>query len=487
MNRFLNVAILFSALLLVLNVAKAQDGKISIELDRDEEIAGGLLVKNKGFWLLTNTSSMSQGMITTNRLTKFNADLSKQEYVVDDLKNLDYSPMYDPKYPDYLYLRHIPLKGGIAFNGKAKYYQINKEGKLRTYEEEKERDKEVDECTGVFTSMGFFGEIWTKKKSDNDLVLVLHDHETFKKTKKIINFSERKDKKKFRNWLYAGSSDNFLVLTRHEKNVKSYLIQTLVIDMKLGKIINNFDFEPKFKSEKYVIPATIGNSDKKGLVYYGNENFIHNGNVNTREDFRENGHGAINISKDGKFLYYYTLIADEKVEKNDALAQLSFHGTAKGFALIKMGLDGKEIYSQETPFKYKELGADLKNGLKGLTFYEQNNGEIRLEMFVESSSGLTKRNFQRYSMMFDNTTGKQVNHCLKGVKTKMRVAQKAKTSVESVEDLIPCNIKNEEKITKYIATKQIEGLYNVYEDGESQVLGIFVRKEQTLGLMYFKE
>ena len=96
-----------------------------------------------------------------------------------------YVAIYDEKHPDYIYFRSIASTTWGEYP--IRFYQINKTGQLRTYEAQKEKDEDVKKDIIAFTSMNHFCELWTKKKSDNELVLILRDNETFTKSKKIIS------------------------------------------------------------------------------------------------------------------------------------------------------------------------------------------------------------------------------------------------------------------------------------------------------------
>jgi DTW domain-containing protein YfiP len=76
--------------------------------------------------------------------------------------------------------------------------------------------------------MNHFCELWTKKKSDNELVLILHDNETFTKSKTIISIPDVNSKADYSQWYYAGSNDNIVALTRHETIKKETIIHVVL-------------------------------------------------------------------------------------------------------------------------------------------------------------------------------------------------------------------------------------------------------------------
>jgi hypothetical protein len=437
-----------------LTILRGQDGKASIELDRDEQLQYTYYAKNSGLWVFTNTNIIS-AQAPPCKVYKFSPDLSKQEWTAD-MKGISSKAIYDEKSPDFVYFRAGDLPTNQLFNTtKLRFFQLNKLGKIRTYEIQKEKEEDADYDISAFTSMGNFCDIWTKKKAANDLILVLHDNETFKRTVKTIKIPSSSDKMKYGIWRYAGASDNMLALTRHESD-KNERIQVILIDMKLGKVTNEFTYKPSFNPS----------STKVGSCYFDRDGEKAS-DIYQKEASAASSTGDIKLSKTGKYFYHYGLINYDKPMKN----QLNF-------VWAELDLDGKQLQQEELTYNSKELTVATAAGILRLDETSDN----KFEMHLLTGGGMTTL---RVALLL-SSDGKIRDRCIKDSQIKVSM-RGAKSSVNSIDDLYPCFIKNPDRISEYIIKKKFDGGYGVISDENHHVVTINLPKDRVIGLIYFNK
>jgi hypothetical protein len=436
-------------------ILKGQDGKASIELDRDEQLQYSFYVKNSGLWVFTNTNVIS-AQAPPCKVYKFSPDLSKEEWTANFANGIINKAIYDEQNPDYIYFRSGDVPSNVLFsNAKTRFFQLNKLGKIKTYEIQKEKDEEADVDIAAFTSMGHFCDIWTKKKSPNDLILVLHDNETLKRTKKTIKMPSSSEKIKYYGWRYSGVSDNLLALTRHELDKKER-IQVILIDLKLGKVTNDFTYKPSFNPSSTTVGGCYFSKDKEKAS-----------DIYTKEAIASSSTGDIMLSKDGKYFYHYGLINYDKPMKN----QLNF-------VWAQFDLDGKRLQQEELTYNNKDLTSATAAGVLRL----EETADDMFEMHLVTGGGMTTF---RVALLF-NSEGKIRDRCIKDSQIKVSM-RGAKSSVNSVEDLYPCFIKNPDRISEYIVKKKFDGGYGVVSDENHHVVTINLPKDRVIGLIYFNK
>ncbi len=451
----------FFFLLFTLSVLRGQDGTAKINLDRDEKHLFNFYAKDNGLWAFTsiNTAFAQRPL---GKVYKFSSDLSKQEWVIE-MPRVKNQPIYDKRHPDYIYfqssLETVVGRGQM----KTQFYQIDKKGKVRMYEFEREKDKETDDHLFQFTSMNHFCEIWTKKKSANELILILHDNETFTKSKTVIQMPPPNKKKYYKRWFFAGAKDSLVALIRHD--VDSVEInEVALINMKSGTVVKHFFYKPTLKDPNASLVMNLVSLCKNQANdnAYGLEDMYHDRRMN----------GALTLSENGDKFYYFAETVAQKTKKTPHRV---------GVIWEELDLDGHQKKQIEYEFSRKEMEDYIFDAINATRIFltETDSEQISVELTFYEMKKST-----RFSFLCAKD-GTHLGKCLKTNYSQARFMQSSVNKVKSVEDLYPCFLKNPERINEYIAKKALDGGYNVLSDNDHHILSISVPEQQVIGFIYF--
>jgi|GEM_PF-1474832 len=475
----------FSAILLLLLscfITNAQTGKANIDLNRDEALSDVIYSKQNGLWVFTKIVHNKLYTITTEtKITKFSPDLSKMEWEnpVEESK-YGFEVLSEYKNPSYLYLfpNEIPNKGFvwemITETTLRRVLILDPNGKIKEFKTTKDELK--DEYVATFCGNDHLYEVWTKKKSDNnDLIIIGYDNKTFRKTRKTITITKEDEKIKHSNWLFGGIKDSVITFVRHEKKEKKN-IEVILANINTGKIISQFTHEPVFTNPKTKV---IENQPSRYNTCAMGPQVLYDRNKAYGNNYFTDFIGDIKLSDDGNSFYYYA-------NTNNSGKSNYLGKAAEGFVLEKLSLDGKLLSQVETPITDEDIlkklrNADIYDGSLTLTEYKDKTLSLTI-----SAANTGVNNYLYFGFQFD-ANGKIVDECSKGFKVKGGILKKGKAVVNSVEDLYPCFAKNTDVVTKYITEKKFDAKYSLITDDGANILTIAPVDSKQLGIIYFKD
>ena len=466
--------------LLNLGVLRGQDATANIDLDRDETLETGVFSNKTGVLLGTTKKVDERFKKQSMKLYKYSPDLKLQWTL--PVKDVLSGMVYDAKNPDYVYLMPYSSGGYSVFTSSAKkeIYQVSPDGKLRTHPITK--DDVMDEPVVSFCSANQYCEVWTKKKTEDELILIKLDNQSFKQSKSKVRLPKSNKDEKYGDWFFAGVSDSLVALLRHPKK-EAEKIQVILVNSFNGEIVENFVYVPSIKNIKGIINCE-NSRYTEGVNRPFNKETDFNYNNGGKRDL-PSAHGDIRLAPDGKSFYHFALVSFSG--KTFKLAGIY----ADGYILSKLTLDGIEEWRREEKFDNEEM----INNLKRASSY--NNVSISLEDLKDNQSVSfeifhligysTSTERARIGVKYDYT-GKILDGCYKGYKLKSAgFMQNLKSVANTVDDIYPPFMRNTAPVTKYIEQKQIKkARYTIFTDNGSHVLTISPTDERVIGLMYFK-
>jgi hypothetical protein len=466
-NLLLSFMLLISA-----SILRGQLATANLDLDRDETLESGIFSKKSGFWLTTQKTTFTS---STYKLYRYNTDLSKLLWSAD-LKNTNNEIAVDFKNPDYAY--SILQSKGLLTTSEKQFIQVKPDGKTVTHE--LFRDDIFDRYIVNFCSMGYFNQVWTKKKIDNELVIVKYENQTLKRSKVTIKLPQTDEKIKYGDWNYGGHTDSIMLISRHEKKDHDN-IQIVITNLNSGSILQNFIYSPQYK-KAINFSAVTHEKFPNGVMSefgYDDRDLEQKGEGASNVKPKPSAFGAIQLSKDGQSLYHFGLLNFTK--KTYFLGELK----PEGFMVSKLNLKGQIAWQEEIKIEDSEIA---KQFYKSPVYL----GSLKLEEF-DNSIGLslyfplnTSDSRNSSSMGFEfSKDGKMLGKCNRLSKMKGGFVQEAKTVVATVEDLYPCFSKTTEKMTKYIQQKKFNARYTVLTDNDSHVLIISPEDARQLGILAF--
>jgi hypothetical protein len=446
--------------LFTLSILRGQDGTAKISLDRDEKFIFNFYAKDNGFWAFT-TANTGFAKRPLAKVYKFSPDLSQKEWQIE-MPKVEPKPIYDKKNPDYIYFQSTSETVVGRGTMSKLFLQLDKKGMLKTYEFQKEKDKEADDEIVQFTSMNHFCEIWTKKKSKTELVLILHDNETFTKSKKIIQLPTDTKKKKYTEWYFTDVKDSLVALMRYENNyLDNVVVDLILINIKEGTIVKHFSYHPTFKN-------SLVNIAMSTLSLYKNQATQSASIYNLTSNMMV---GAIMFSEYGNQFYYYALTTVSKSKKT---------ASSVGHVWAQLDSNGRQVKQVEYEFTRKDVIKYIENHSSVvLSMKETDAQQMHLEYKVNQQMNAT-----RFGFLYDKE-GTALDECMKSNYIQARFLQKVESKVKSIEDLYPCFIKNPERVNEYIVKKGLDGGYSVASDNDHHVLSISVPEQQVVGFIYF--
>jgi hypothetical protein len=358
---------------------------------------------------------------------------------------------------------------------------------LKTYETKKEKDEDVKRDIIAFTSMNHFCELWTKKKSDNELVLILRDNETFTKSKKIISIPDVNPKADYSYWFYAGSNDNIVALTRHETIKKETIIHVVRIDMKSGSVVNHFSYKPTFTDPSIKVLDNITQRNGTNAVLFNTFPVVcgHSKDGPVTCSSVENvfdTYGDIRLSEDGKRFYYYGIINSDKRATN-----------SMQFVWAKLDLEGTKLLQKEFIITDKDLEL-TDRALKGIRLLaesvvsrfslEERDNQIKLSVKLNKKDDITN-----ISLAFD-TDGKEVGKWVKENPMRSLLGMLGDGGITITKDA-PENLMYDfpeaDRIKEYLKTKKTKAFYSILSDKDQHVLTVHTPKEDAIGFVYFNK
>ena len=462
-------------LFIILNAftLRGQDGTAKVELDRDENLAVHLFTNESGLWLATKRKTAV--LNGDRKLTKYTPDLKKVEFTVD-LKGIDDDVIYDPNNLNYVYFRSFTVSS-LMGSAKKQYTQVSAVGKVKTYEYPK--DETLDDEMLYFCRQNQLFELWTKKKADNELVIVRYDNQTLKRSKSTVRLpTVDKSAKLMKQWLFSGVTDSLLLITKHsDKKNEDQDFYAVLININTGSIVKNFWYRPVFKKMERVAPSYMSFGSAGMMVLYTIDNNFFN-----REDNRDRpqDYGSLKLSKDGKSILHYAFGAFGS--KTYGFSNVPKIG---GIQAARLDLDGKVIWQQETKLTENELGDIPK-------FVTIPDGRLGLQEFDDQSIGLTYttasrgRNPTTIGIHY-GSDGKRLDFCTKSSKLKGGILKAGKNVVKTIEDLYPCFSTNMARVTKYIGDSKFDAQYTILANKDAHLLVVYPNDEHVAGLVYFKD
>ena len=478
----------------------AQDKSVDIHLNNSkllfievkEIFKSGVYSKQNGFWVISSMSNSKE--ITRHNLRKYAPDLSKMEWEVKPPAEGTVSNfIYDGQNPTFFYLVHD--EGGMVSN-KSTIVQISPDGKAT--KKERNKDETLDEHIFSYCDATHYCEVWTKEKSE-DLTIVKYEHQSMRRTKLNVNVPKGKDAKDFEDWTFGGKTDSTMVMLRYGKKDNEGAIQVSNINLSDGKLIKQFLYRPdlgKIKlapafNDRYTEGVTHNDTRRGDPSHIGLDYKLRLGAANDMR-YNNNAYGNVKPAPDGNGFYFYAM-----TNYSGKNANLSGNPQSEGYVLNRLDSDGKEVWSKKVQFTKEEVGntffknpaqvaamiIDLKNLKEDnalsmeITYY---NTQLYIPIGEDGIITLgTKYDFD----------GKIVDKCRKTIGIKLRIANTAKETVSSTEELLPCYSKvKAQKVITFIDKKGGKGAYSAYASKGAYILTFIPEKDdKTVQCFYFKE
>ncbi len=487
MKRYFTLKAILLSLIgsLMMPLLKAQDAKLNFNLDKNDEVGIFKFSSKNGLWVWRDQKSPV--LNGDYQLVKYSADLQNLEWKTE-LKGVTNYAVIDADNTDYFYMRGY-VSGALVglTNGKKNLTQVNSAGKIKTAEYVKEDDT-FDDPLYYFCKNNHFYELWSKKKTDDDLILVKYDAVTLKTTKKTIQIPKPHDEFDPFFWQLNSVHDSIMFLTRHNaKKQQQEEIQAVVINLNTGKVLNKFFFKPKHTTMKSMAIANYSFTQSGSYSCDIPNKYIKKIQGSGNTAIRATMYGQLFLSRDGQSIYHYGF-ANKSGKEYPNFGIKSVLAKIEGFHLAKMDLNGKVMWEKETLFG-DDFMEDLKKFMgppsEELVKEEKADGSIRFEYTYVIAAMLGKGSAKGFGILYDKD-GKEVDRCAKGFKLSGGIVKSAKATVGSIEELYPCFSKNTEKMTKFIGSSKSDDQYRVLYDEDSYLLKVFPANERSVGMYLFK-
>jgi hypothetical protein len=426
----------------------AQDGKAQIKLAGNQSLQFSFYDKNHGLWAVIRETAIFQGIGESAKVYKYTPDLSKKEWEVN-LKSVS-SILFDAKFPKYAYFNAAE---GLLGQQSSRFYQLDQSGKMRTLELETE--KTAGKKLHLFVSMNHFCELWTKKKSDSELLLIMHHNETLQKSIKTIQVPKVESKEDYSKWIVLQVRDSLLVLVSHQPPIR----KLLVLHMGTGAIISSFDNTRKFEagSEFQQVEYSI----------YPQEvwrNITHP--FNTQATLI---HPV--MSKNGKYFH-------------DCGIGIKKNNKKRYFVWTTLDSEGQQINQSEHGFELPKSATEMV--YHTLTFEETNDEMVKMEVvliyYTDRKTFLTTR----MNVLFDKD-GKVVKDCQKSSTHTRTITGKPRMAVNSLSDNLACFIKSSKRISDYITQEKWDLYFRMDSYDGHHILWDPKVKDNVLEIVYFKD